>query len=120
VHDKVLLGFKLQLKHNISLRCNCSRPEVGGRPACRGGEHSVGEFKVELVRDELFADPVDLFGVIGSAERSKAYWLAIGTSFTLITSPGSTGVSSLAVISLVLPSTIRTKLNVIAGSSPSR
>jgi hypothetical protein len=30
-----------------------------------GGEHGVGEFEVEGVRVELFADPVDLFGVFG-------------------------------------------------------
>jgi len=30
-----------------------------------GGQHGVGEFDVELVRVELFADPVDPFGVLG-------------------------------------------------------
>jgi hypothetical protein len=36
-----------------------------------GGEHSVGEFKVELVRVERFADPVDLFGVVGIGQDGQ-------------------------------------------------
>lgn len=42
------------------------------------------------------------------AGRSRVYWLASGASLTLITSPGRTGVSSFAAISLALPSTTRT------------
>lgn len=78
-----------------------------GQVIIRGPEARASGFRLASPRNKSRSGSA-FRETMNRSEGRVTYWLASGASLTLITSPGSTGVSSFAAISLVLPSTLRT------------
>jgi hypothetical protein len=66
-----------------------------------GGKHGVGAFKVELVRVELFAGPVDLFGVFGMGgigQDGQQFFIAASEFLNPMTEDGALRTDLLALV----------------------